>query len=79
MDTSNRRIFSVFYTHINGLTANMALNETFLNTAQLRSSVVSHAETLGYIPASKSASQAVINMSFNVGTSQADVPEKLQI
>lgn len=68
-----------YNTHLNGLTANMALNESFLNTAQLRSSVVSHAETLGYIPASKSASQAVINMSFNVGTSQADVPEKLQI
>ena len=68
-----------YNTHLNGLTANMALNESFLNTAQLRSSVVSHAETLGYIPASKTASQAVINMSFNVGTSQADVPEKLQI
>ena len=37
-----------YNTHINGLTANFALNESFLNTAQLRSSVVSHAETLGY-------------------------------
>lgn len=39
-----------YNTHMNGLTANMALNESFLNTAQLRSSVISHAETLGYIP-----------------------------
>ena len=39
-----------YNTHMNGLTANFALNESFLNTAQLRSSVVSHAETLGYVP-----------------------------
>jgi hypothetical protein len=68
-----------YNTHINGLTANMALNESFLNTAQLRSSVVSHAETLGYVPQSKTASQATINMSFNIGIDQSDVPETLQI
>ena len=68
-----------YNTHINGLTANMALNESFLNTAQLRSSVVSHAETLGYIPQSKTSAQATINLSFNIGVDQNDVPEKLQI
>jgi len=68
-----------YNTHINGLTANMALNESFLNTAQLRSSVVSHAETLGYIPQSKTASQGTINLSFNIGVDQQDVPETLQI
>lgn len=68
-----------YNTHINGLTANMALNESFLNTAQLRSSVVSHAETLGYVPQSKTASQATINLSFNIGVDQADVPESIQI
>jgi hypothetical protein len=68
-----------YNTHINGLTANFALNESFLNTAQLRSSVVSHAETLGYIPGSKTASQARINMSFNLGENTPNVPEKLQI
>ena len=36
-----------YNTHINGLTANFALNEAFLNTAQLRSSVLSHAANLG--------------------------------
>lgn len=68
-----------YNTHLNGLTANFALNESFLNTAQLRSSVVSHAETLGYIPGSRTASQAQVNMSFNIGTDQDDVPEKIQI
>ena len=68
-----------YNTHMNGLTANFALNESFLNTAQLRSSVVSHGETLGYVPASKSAARANVNLSFNIGIDQADVPEKLQI
>ena len=30
--------------------ANFSLNECFLDTAQLRSNVVSHAKELGYIP-----------------------------
>jgi hypothetical protein len=68
-----------YNTHINGLTANFALNESFLSTAQLRSSVVSHAETLGYIPQSKTAAQATLNISFNIGLEQTDVPEVLQI
>lgn len=49
-----------YNTHINGLIANMSLNESFLNTAQLRSSVVSIATGLGYVPFSKTASRAVI-------------------
>lgn len=68
-----------YNSHINALTANFALNESFLNTAQLRSSVVSHAETLGYIPGSKTASQALINMSFKIDANEPYVPEKLQI
>jgi len=68
-----------YNTHLNALTANMAINESFLNTSQLRSSVVSHAETLGYIPQSRTASQGTINLSFNIGIDQDDVPEKLQI
>lgn len=51
-----------FNTHINGLTANFAINESFLNSAQLRSSVVSHAETVGYYPASKTGATATIGL-----------------
>lgn len=68
-----------YNTHLNALTANFALNESFLSTAQLRSSVVSHAETLGYVPQSRTASQALINLSFNLGTDLTNVPETLQI
>lgn len=58
-----------YNTHINGLTANFALNESFLNTAQLRSSVVSHAEMLGYVPLSMVASRAFLNLSLVVSSS----------
>ena len=60
-------------THINGLTANMAINESFLSSAQLRSSVVSHAETLGYSPKSQTSATAIVNITVsgqpnNLGT-----------
>ena len=58
-----------YNTHINGLTANFALNESFLNTAQLRSSVVSHAEMLGYVPVSMVSSSAFLNLSLIVSAS----------
>ena len=56
-----------YNTHYNALTANFALNESFLGTAQLRSSLVSLAEGIGYIPDSKTASKAVLNLSLNLG------------
>lgn len=55
-----------YNTHINGLIANFATNESFLNTAQLRSSVVSHAEVLGYFPRSKTAARATVNLDLTI-------------
>ena len=55
-----------YNTHVNGLTANYSLNESFLSTAQLRSSVVSHAQTLGYEVKSSTASRALVNLSLNL-------------
>lgn len=51
-------------THFNGLIANFALNESFLGTAQLRSSVVGLADALGYVPRSKTAAVANLNLSI---------------
>jgi len=53
-----------YNTHYNGLVANFALNEAFLTSAQLRSSIVGHAETLGYSPRSKSSAAAYLNLSI---------------
>lgn len=55
-----------YNTHINGLIANFALNETFLNSSQLRSSVISHAQMLGYSPRSKTASRAIVTLNMLV-------------
>ena len=55
-----------YNTHVNALTANYSLNEAFLTTAQLRSSVVSHAQTLGYEVSSSTAAKAIVNLSLNL-------------
>jgi len=57
-----------YVTHINSMNANFALNETFLDTSQLRSSVVSHAKLLGYTPRSIAPSVAYIDMVMAKGT-----------
>ena len=48
-----------YNTHYLGFNANMLANEMFIDSASLRSSVVSHAKTLGYEPNSVSAPTAV--------------------
>lgn len=54
-----------YNTHLNGLTANLGVNESFLASSQLRSSVVSHAENLGYYPRSRTASSATVTLSLS--------------
>jgi hypothetical protein len=51
-----------YNTHYNAYYLNMVANEAFLDTAQLRDSVVSHAKALGYTPHSMTAPVAIINM-----------------
>lgn len=55
-----------YNTHYNGLIANFALNESYLGTAQLRSSIVSLAEGLGYIPKSVTSATAQVKLSLNL-------------
>lgn len=55
-----------YNTHQNALIANFAINESYLGTAQLRSSMVSLASTIGYIPGSVSSSEATINVEVNL-------------
>ena len=67
-----------YNTHYQALVANFALNESYLNTAQLRSSLVSIAEALGYIPRSKTAAVARVNLSVNL-SSLADQPSSVEL
>ena len=55
-----------YNTHINGLTTNFALNESFLGTAQLRSSVVSLATGIGYVPDTATSAKATLGVTLNL-------------
>ena len=57
-----------YNTHYLGFNANMLANEMFLDSASLRSSVVSHAKTLGYIPNSARAAVATVNVVLNTSS-----------
>lgn len=61
-----------YNTHLNALTANFALNESYLGTAQLRSSMVSLAEGIGYVPDTRTSSQALVRLFFNTSTTPRD-------
>jgi hypothetical protein len=67
-----------YNTHINALVANFTLNESFLGTAQLRSSLVSLATGIGYIPDSKTASRGLITITLDL-SGVASPPASLQL
>jgi len=54
-----------YNTHYLGFNANMLANEMFLDSADLRASVVSKAKAVGYTPISATSSQAVIDVTVN--------------
>ena len=51
-----------YNTHYNAMNAHMAMNESFLDSAQVRSNVVSRAKLLGYIPSSRTAATASVKL-----------------
>lgn len=53
-----------YNTYLNGFYLNMVASEQFLDSAQLRSSVLSHAKSLNYTPRSKTSSKAKLSVSF---------------
>ena len=61
-----------YNTHYLAFNANMLANEMFLDSSSLRSSVVSHAKTLGYVPQSGSPDQtATVEVSLNTTNATA--------
>ena len=49
-----------YNTHYNAISSHMAVNESFIDTAQIRANVVSHAKLVGYTPRSASSAAATI-------------------
>ena len=54
-----------YNTHYLGFNANMIANEMFLDSASLRSSITSHAKTLGYTRSSARTSTAIVDVTLN--------------
>lgn len=54
-----------YNTHYNALYTNLGVNETFIDSASKRSSVVSRAKELGYIPYSATGAQATVDITVS--------------
>lgn len=59
-----------YNTHYNALYKNLAVNESFLDSASKRSSVVSRAKEVGYIPKSSTCSTATVDVIVSNTTSK---------
>lgn len=51
-----------YNTHYNAMAAHLALNEAFLDSAQIRGNAVSRARMLGYVPTSELAAKATVTV-----------------
>lgn len=56
-----------YNTHYNAMLAHLSMNETFLDSSQLRGNVVGHAKLLGYVPRSSLASTAILEIETPTG------------
>jgi len=65
-----------YNTQYNALLAHMNTNESFLDSAQIRANVVSHAKSMGYVPTSNTAARAYVDVTV---TGNATSPATLQI
>lgn len=62
-----------YNTYLNNFYTNMAISESFLDSAQLRDSVVSRAKELNYTPRSFRSSTAAVTIQFTPGDSPASI------
>ena len=64
-----------YNTHYNLLYQNLAVNESFIDSASKRASVVSRAKALGYIPRSARSSMAYLNVRITTTSTEVNVME----
>ena len=62
-----------YNSYINSYNTNMAVNESFIDSATLRENVVALARNIGYVPRSKKSASAII--SFNVDVSSINATQ----
>lgn len=64
-----------YNTYHNAFYLNMIMSESFLDSAQRRNSIISHAKELNYIPRSSRSAKATVNISFNSNTNIITIPK----
>ena len=62
-----------YNTYITAYNTNMAVNESFLDSATLRENVVSLARNIGYVPRSSRSAMATVNFSVDLGTNDTRI------
>lgn len=68
-----------YNTHYMGFYLNMIGNEMFLDTAQLRDSMLSHAKSIGYIPTSRQGSQTLLNITVTPSITEPNTATSLTL
>ena len=68
-----------YNTHYNAMNAHFALNESFLDSAQIRGNVVTRAKLLGYIPRSVLSPRATVDLVVNVAGESGTLPTVLDL
>jgi hypothetical protein len=68
-----------YNTHYMGYYLNMVGNEMFLDSAQLRSSVVSHAKHIDYLPGSPTGAKATVNIKITPSGTEDNVSTTLTL
>lgn len=68
-----------YNTHYNAMAAHFALNEAFLDSAQIRGNIVTRAKLLGYIPRSVLAPRATVKIVVDVSNESGTIPGTLTL
>ena len=64
-----------YNTFHNAFYMNMVVNESYLDSSQLRNSAVSHAKELNYLPRSARSAKAVVSMTFGSDSNIVTIPK----
>lgn len=71
-----------YNTHYNAFYTNMVASEMFLDSAGIRSNVVSKAKMLGYMPSSRNGAEAIVDITISgitTGASQITIPKGYRV
>ena len=68
-----------YNTHYNAMNAHYSLNESFLDSAQIRGNVVTRAKLLGYTPRSVLSPRATVNIVVNIAGEIGTIPSELTL